>query len=267
MMAITASARADFFFNSGSPNGLMAIASRPDNGAGNEIEAADDFLLSSETLINHATFTGLLPTGLSLASVQRVDVAIYRVFALDSNTTRTPLVPTRANSPSDVETLTRSSADASLTFASSLISASFTANNSILNGIHPAPNETTGGEGAVTGEEVTFDITFNTPLDLPADHYFFVPQVQLNSGNFYWLSAPRPIVSPGTNFSPDLQAWVRNAALEPDWLRAGADIVGGATPPTFNESFTLSGTTVPEPGSLALLAAGILVAGVRRRAR
>ena len=39
------------------------------------------------------------------------------------------------------------------------------------------------------------------PFDLPADHYFIVPQVLLSTGeNFFWLSAPKP------NPPPDLQA-------------------------------------------------------------
>jgi putative Ig domain-containing protein len=75
-------------------------------------------------------------------------------------------------------------------------------------------------------------------MDLPAGHYFFVPQVQLSSGDFYWLSGPRPATPP---FTGDLQAWIRNSALQPDWLRVGTDIVGGVTPPQFNGSFSLHG--------------------------
>jgi len=36
--------------------------------------------------------------------------------------------------------------------------------------------------------------------------------------------------------------WIRNADLDPDWLRVGTDIVGGTT---FNGSFSLSGETIP----------------------
>jgi hypothetical protein len=68
-------------------------------------------------------------------------------------------------------------------------------------------------------------------------------------GDFLWLSAAKPIVSPGTPFTPDLQSWIRNDGLEPDWLRIGTDIVGGTPAPTFNAAFSLSGqtTAVPEP--------------------
>jgi hypothetical protein len=35
-------------------------------------------------------------------------------------------------------------------------------------------------------------VTFTTPFTLAADHYFFVPQVEVTDadGNFFWLSAP-----------------------------------------------------------------------------
>ena len=94
---------------------------------------------------------------------------------------------------------------------------------------------------------------------LPAGHYFFVPQVLVNNGgNFFWLSASRPIVPPGTPFPggvTDLQAWIRNANLDPDWSRVGADIIGGGS--TFNMAFEVRG--VPEPASLVLLGSGLVV--------
>jgi hypothetical protein len=130
-------------------------------------------------------------------------------------------------------------------------------------GIHPLPGQTTGGNGAVTGQEVQFNITFTAPFDLPADHYFFIPQVQVVGGEFLWLSGSRPIVPPGTPFAPDLQSWTRDAFLDPDWLRVGTDIVGTGT---FNGAFTLTGA-VPEPGSLLLLVGAGLAALWSRRER
>jgi len=54
--------------------------------------------------------------------------------------------------------------------------------------------------------------------------------------------------------------------LDPDWLRVGTDIVGGATPPTFNAAFSLSGETVPEPATLTLLGLALIaVVSARRR--
>ena len=167
-------------------------------------------------------------------------VEIYRVFPDLSNVGRTsgpptfstPKVPTRVNSPSDVELDSRDTTSGNPNLHDRRLNGSFTAANSVQpGGIHPKPGQTTGGNGPVTGEEVQFDVNFTTPFTLAAGHYFFVPQVEVTdpNGNFFWLSAPRPIVSPGTPFPPgftDLQSWTRDAALEPDWLRVGTDIVG-----------------------------------------
>jgi hypothetical protein len=243
VLASQASA-SSFFFSTGNPDGLMATASRPSSGVDQETESADDFILTAQTSLTSATFTGLLPTGVNLMNgISQVRVEIYRVFPLDSDVGRTPNVPTRVNSPSDVEFADRDSTAGNLTFTPGLITSSFTASNSVEFGIHPTPNQTTGGEGPVTGQEVQFNVSFTTPLDLPADHYFFVPQVLLANSisRFFWLSTPRPIVVPGTPFSPDLQEWIRNAALDPDWLRVGTDIVGSGT---FNAAFSLAGSSV-----------------------
>jgi hypothetical protein len=235
-------------YNNDSPNGLIATATTPAGNGFIERETGDDFILQSQARLNSATFTGLVPAG---ATIQQVVVEIYRVFPLDSGPFDNR-VPTRMNSPSDVEFADRNSAASSLTFTTNLLSSSFAASNSVINGINPSPNQTTGGEGARTGQEVQFVVTFNTPINLPADHYFFVPQVLLGNSTtpFLWLSAPRP--PSVTPFTPDLQSWIRDANLDPDWLRVGMDIVGGVPAPTFNAAFSLSGDIVPEPSSLVI---------------
>jgi hypothetical protein len=165
----------------------------------------------------------------------------------------TDKVPTRVNSPSDVALDARDSADHELKFKSRALSTSFTALNSVSSAdkIKVVTPGGTGGNGPVTGEEVEFDVTFKEPFDLPAGHYFFVPQVGLSDkapagADFLWLSAPKPIVPPGTPFpagATDLQSWMRDdPPLAPDWLRIGTDIIGGTT---FNASFSLAGDTVP----------------------
>jgi len=240
-----------YAFSTGAPDGLMAMESHPAGTAGAETEAADDFVLTSSTAVTGASFTGLLPTGTTAVQAQlsHIIVEIYRVFPLDSDVGRTSgpptfstaNVPTRVNSPSDVELVDRDSTGGGLTFSAAVVNTAFTATNSVnTGGIHPVPAQTTGGNGPVTGVETTFNITFNNQLILPAGHYFIVPQVDIVvPGAFFWLSAPKPnTIAP---FSPDLQTWIRNAPLDPDWLRVGTDIVGGPTPPTFNASFTLKG--------------------------
>src|SRR3984957_13653511 len=283
LSAVPAAADTPFFFSTGNPDGRIATASRPDTDTQFEIESADDFVLPDSTSITSATFTGLVPAG---ATVGEVVVEIYRVFPKDSDIGRTngpptfstTQVPTRVNSPSDVAFDTRDSTS-DLSFLTRVVSSSFTAANSVTpGGIHPDPNFHTGGNGPVTGEEVQFNVTFTTPFLLPGDHYFFVPQVEVTGGDFLWLSAPKPIVAPGTPFPPgftDLQSWTRDSNLDPDWLRIGTDIVGknaDGVAPTFNAAFSLTGAVVPEPSTWAMMLlgfAGLGFAGYRqaRKAR
>jgi hypothetical protein len=256
-LAAAAPAMADvFFFSTGDPDHKLASLSAPAN-SNLETETADDFGLTDATVISKATIQGLIPSGVDISSIQQVEVEIYRVFPKDSDTTRTQQVNTRVNSPSDVEigAATRDSgaSPATLSFQATL-EASFTVMNTVVKKINPKPNQFTGGEGAVTGEEVEIDITFTPPIFLPADHYFFRPEVEVSGGNFLYLSAPRPILSPpGTPFPAgftDLQSWIRNTTLKPDWSRIGTDII--STPEvmvTFNAAFSLAGDTIPGAGT------------------
>jgi len=258
-----------FTFSTGNPDGRIATLSQPSTGGAIETETGDDFILGFSSRITSATFTGLVTGG--IPTIGNVVAEIYRVFPNDSDVGRTsgpptfttPQVPTRVNSPSDVAFDSRSSGSG-LTFTTSS-AGSFTAGNSVISGINPKPSNVTGGEGPVTGDEVTFTLTFTTPFELPADHYFFVPQVQVTGGDFLWLSAAKPIASPGTPFAPDLQSWIRNANLDPDWLRIGTDIVGGSPPPTFNASFSVTGQTIPEPAGVLVVAAALAGLGLLRR--
>ena len=231
-----------FSFSTGDPDGKIATLSRPASPGIVQTETADDFILTQNTLINQATFTGLLPLGASLSDIQNVEVEIYHVFPGDSANPPSGNVPTRINSPGDVEigSATRDGLAGTLGFTSTLLNSAFTAANSVVNGINKLPNQMTGGEGPVTGQEVLISVTFNPPISLPADHYFFRPEVLLSGGDFLLLSAPKPIVAPGSPFTPDLQSWIRNDNLAPDWLRIGTDITAQGP---FNVAFSLFGET------------------------
>src|SRR6185437_2237685 len=146
-------------FSTGNPDGLIGTLTRPGGQGVLETETGDDFVLATNSHLTHATFTGLLPSGVPLSSVSQVVTEIYRVFPLDSNNPPSGRVPTRANSPSDVAFLSRDSASGGLSFTTTLLSPSFTVANSVVNGINPIPGQFTGGEGPVTGQEVLFDIT------------------------------------------------------------------------------------------------------------
>jgi len=250
-----------FIFSTGTPDGRVATIGEPPNTRNShvEFESADDFALTTETVITHASFTGLLTGGATPKDVSNVVITIYRVFPNDSDVSRTsgpptfstPNVPTRVNSPGDNEIENRDSAAKELNFNAHILSASFTAQNSVSDA--NTIRVKSGGNGPATGEEVEFDVVFrNHPLDLPAGHYFFVPKVGLTDeapagADFLWLSAPRPIVPPGIAFPAgitDLQSWMRDdPGLAPDWLRIGTDIIDGNPASTFNASFALSGHT------------------------
>ena len=101
-----------FLFSTGLPDGRVATISEPPNAhnAQVEFESADDFVLNTETVINRASFTGLLTGGANLKDVSNVFLTIYRVFPNDSDLTRTPQVPTRNNSPNTLPWSTRTTA-------------------------------------------------------------------------------------------------------------------------------------------------------------
>src|SRR5262249_44080798 len=242
-------------------NGQLGALSRRASPGKIETETADDFLLQETTVITEATIFGLIPAGTPLDNIRDVEGEGYHIFPEDFDvappsgppTFTTPKVPTRVNSPSDVEidTATRERTAGTLAILAQVLSANFMVSNTVVNNI----SLKTGGEGPTSGEEVKITITFTTPIVLPAGHYFFRPEgLLINGDDFLYLSGPRPIVPPaGTPFPPcvtDLQAWIRNSNLAPDWLRIGTDIIDGTpTPPTFNMAFSLTGETVPEAGT------------------
>ena len=232
-----------FSFTPGDPDGKVGALSRPASPGKIETETADDFVLQQTTIINKATIKGLLPTDTDLTKIKDVEVEIYHVFPFDS-AVASGHVPSRTNSPSDVEigTATRDASAGTLKFSATVESASFSVDHTVVNGI-----TVNAGEPGTIGEEVEITVTFTSPIILPAGNYFFRPEVLVTGANFLYLSVPRPIVPPGNAFLGDRQAWIRNSNLAPDWLRIGADIIVDGD--TFNMAFSLNGETIPNAGT------------------
>ena len=81
----------------------------------------------------------------------------------------------------------------------------------------------------MTGQETLISVNLTTPFNLPADHYFFVPQVELSNRGLFLALGSEADCSTGNALSPRLH---RSSELDtrcnvgPDWLRVGTDIVG-----------------------------------------
>ena len=159
--SLSAPAAADsiLFSTNPTPDGAMAMASRPGVGGKIEIEAADDFFNAppGADQQRHLHRTGSADSAAGpTPTIGEVVAELYHIFPLDSDTTRTPQVPTRANSPSDVAFGSRDCTSGSLTFTT-LNHGHLHGTNSVLNGINKSPLQTTGGDGPVTGTEVQFN--------------------------------------------------------------------------------------------------------------
>jgi hypothetical protein len=199
---------ATFSFTTGNPDGLMGAASRRASPGKLETETADDFTLDQTTVIRRATIVGLVPSGTRPQDIKEVEVEVYHVFPLDSAMPPSGKVPSRANSPSDVEigTATRAGNSGTLTFSTNVLNSNFGVGNTVVNNLKVA-TAPPGGEGSTAGEQVEITITFTSPIILPAGHYFFRPEVLLTSGDFLYLSAPKVIPAPkgSAGLDPQLQ--------------------------------------------------------------
>src|SRR5262249_60327259 len=80
-----------FLFSTGLPDGRIATISEPPNTHNShvEFESADDFVLNTETVIDHASFTGLLTGGTTTSYVSDVFLTTYRDLPNESNAART----------------------------------------------------------------------------------------------------------------------------------------------------------------------------------
>jgi hypothetical protein len=136
-----------FFFSTGDPDGKIATLSRTASPGKLETETADDFVTTApQTTITGATFTGLLVGGATPADVRDVEIELYHVFPVDSNPPDGRVI-TRVNSPSDNNFAAADGALGQLSFTTTVLKSSFTAANSVINGIHPKPNQFNGARG------------------------------------------------------------------------------------------------------------------------
>src|SRR5262245_37824001 len=66
----------EFNFTTGNPDGLIATATRPPSAGKVETETADDFVVTQQTILTSASFTGLITsaTGTTSFNIPRVSI-------------------------------------------------------------------------------------------------------------------------------------------------------------------------------------------------
>jgi hypothetical protein len=167
LLAATSLWSADFSFTTSNPDGLMGAVSRRASPGRLETETADDFTLDQTTVIRRATIVGLVPSGTQPQDIKEVEVEVYHVFPLDSAVPPSGNVPSRMNSPSDVEigTATRAGNSGTLTFSTNVLNSNFGVGNTVVNNLKVA-TAPPGGEGSTAGQEVEITITFTSLLYL-----------------------------------------------------------------------------------------------------
>src|SRR5262249_48143066 len=182
---------ADFSFTTGTPDGLMGAASRRASPGKLETETADDFTLDQTTVIRRATIVGLVPSGTQAQDIKEVEVEVYHIFPLDSAIPPSGKVPSRANSPSDVEigTATRAGNSGTLTFSTNVLNSNFTVGNTVVNNLKVA-TAPPGGEGSTAGAKTGATQTFTPPPPLSAAPTLFPRAVPLSSAGVPFPFSP-----------------------------------------------------------------------------
>jgi hypothetical protein len=238
--------------DTGPPDGQVAMKSGSRAGViGSQFAAADDFVLSADTLITGGSFGGML--GAPFAAdfeITSIQVSIYDLFPFDPLGSPYPV-------PGNLLE-TRSSVGGQLDYTEN-----FDGTITV-----PSAIGLTGGPGnPLTGPMVTFSFQLLDPILLPAGQYFFSPEVATTcpsadplcsglppspfdlAGQFFWLSAPFP-----ENGSDAPAALIGNFDFgPPDWIST-ASVVG-----LHNLSFSLTGEVVPEPDTAWLIALALAI--------
>jgi len=178
LLAILAAA-SSFAFSTGTPDGKIATLSRVASAGNVQTETADDFLPGQQTILNQATFIGLIPAGLPLSSIGQVENEFYHVFPRDSGPFD-GLIPTRKNSPADMEigSATRDSSAGTLSYSVTLLNSKFSAADRVVNGVHPSPNR--GGAIFRTKETVQLNHPLGRRRSVWTKNYFPQPYTRPN---------------------------------------------------------------------------------------
>src|SRR5262245_34596051 len=133
-------------FETGSPTHQLASLSRRPSIGKAETETADDFPLQETTVITGAKIFGLIPLETPMENIRDVEVEVYQIFSKDNSDVNrtsgppnfsTQNVPTRVNSPADVEidTATRARSEGTLAISPTVLNESFTVGATVVNSL------------------------------------------------------------------------------------------------------------------------------------
>ena len=235
-----------------------------------EIESADDFVTTaSQTSITSATFTGLLTGGATTANVGAVTVEIYRVFPNDSNVARTSgpptfstlQVPTRVNSPSDVELVDRSTTSGNLSFTTTVLVADVYSTEFCSAGGHPSHARSNHrrrrinhrARGTIHGKLHDTYQSFARSLLLRAPSGGDTAVASSSGCRVLVRSFHR---THSQQALPICRAGRVTQCLIQTGSASERTLSDGVTP-TFNAAFSLDGVATPLPGALPLFATGL----------
>ena len=207
-----------FVFSTGTPDGLLGALSQPAGSGTSRPRPPTTSSLSETTSIAQATITGLIPAGTPAGEhQQRRGRGLSR---LSQGLGRSPLgagarAGQLARRRRDRQRHARCERGNARVRGRSLVDASSSVLNTVVDGINPVPAERDPWRRSRRAARWSRSRS-------PSPRRSFcrritissAPRSQVTGGDFLFLSAPKPIVAPGTPFMGDLQAWIRNSDLD-----------------------------------------------------